>query len=61
VKVLTYVWRTCPECQAPAIRPLPVGWSYTVEKRRTGIHKVTVHLPQCRDGFKRVEIPDVDE
>lgn len=61
MKVMTCIWRTCPECQAPAIRPLPVGWSYTVEKRRTGIDKVTVHLPQCRDGFKRVEIADVDE
>jgi hypothetical protein len=61
MKIETCVWRTCPECQAPLIRPLPDGWTFTVEHRKTGIHRVMTHLPQCEDGFKKVKLFDDDE
>jgi hypothetical protein len=60
MKIETCVWIACTTCRAPVIRPLPQGWSYTVKQRPTGIHRVTTHLPQCPDGFKKVEIPDVE-
>lgn len=61
MKLSACIWRTCGRCQAPLVQPLPEGWTYTVELRKTGVHKVMTHLPQCEDGFKKVEFPDVDE
>lgn len=59
MRVDSWVWKVCRECRAPHdTRPLPEGWSYTVGRRDFVIRHVTPHLPGCRRGFKRVEIPD---
>lgn len=61
MKVLALTWGFCPTCRAEPIRPLPEGWSYTVQRRPTRIDRVTPHTENCPKGFKKVEIPDVDD
>lgn len=60
MKVIMCTWRTCGKCRAPMVRPLPAGWSYTVQRRRSGIDRVTPHLPQCPKGFVAIDtgVPD---
>lgn len=57
----TFVWRTCGECRAPVVRPLPEGWTYTIERRKSGIDWLFPHLPQCRFGFKKIEVGGDDD
>lgn len=60
MKVIDCIWRICPECEAPAGQDLPPGGSFTIEKRDSGIDKVITHYEGCSEGFKKIEIPDVE-
>jgi hypothetical protein len=61
MRIYACVWRTCAECEAPLTRPLPEGWTYTVEMPRSGIAKVMQHYEDCPDGFVKVKLPNDDE
>lgn len=58
MKVKNVVWVVCRRCEAPLVRPLPEGWSYTVKKHRNGKSKVMPHEADCPDGFAKVELPE---
>ncbi len=51
----------CPKCNAPYLNPMPKGWSWTVHRRRGGTNEAMPHLPDCPDGFTKVEVGGDDD
>jgi hypothetical protein len=61
MKIFACVWCRCRICKAPVTRPTPDGWTYTIVRRRSGIHRVTPHREGCPSGFRKVLLPDDDD
>lgn len=61
MKVIACAFQLCLSCKAPPGVNLPPDGSFTVKRGKHGIDRVTTHFEGCPRGFKKVEIPDVEE
>lgn len=57
--VINGVVTECPTCLTPWSRHPPEGYTMTIQKVR-GVQYIQLHTPYCPDGFRVVEIPDVE-